>query len=77
MYPSVQSPTTPGQQSYPDGLASWPLSRASLIPSPRWQGPSSYTPLILLQGMISVPGWNATCYALLVIGDVYVGGRGK
>lgn len=59
VYPSVQSPTTPGQQSYPGGLASWPLSRASLIPSPRWQGPSSYTPLILPQGMVSVPGWNA------------------
>lgn len=59
VYPSIQSPTTPGQQSFPGGLASWPLSRASLIPSPRWQGPSSYTPLILPQGMVSVPGWNA------------------
>ncbi|KAK9692205.1 hypothetical protein RND81_09G248300 [Saponaria officinalis] len=61
VYPPVQSsPATPGQQSYPGGgLASWPLSRASIIPSPRWQGPSTYTPLILPQGMVSVPGWNA------------------
>ncbi|KAL2941508.1 Zinc finger CCCH domain-containing protein ZFN-like [Bienertia sinuspersici] len=59
VYPPVQSPTTPGQQSYPGGLTNWPLSRASIIPSPRWQGPSSYTPLILPQGMVSVPGWNA------------------
>ncbi|GAB4855852.1 hypothetical protein Ancab_024491 [Ancistrocladus abbreviatus] len=59
VYPSVQSPTTPGQQSYPGGITNWPLSRASIIPSPRWQGPSSYTPLILPQGVVSVPGWNA------------------
>lgn len=56
VYPSVQSPTTPAQQSYP-GVTSW--SRASFIPSPRWQGPSSYTPLIVPQGMVSIPGWNA------------------
>lgn len=36
-----------------------PMSRAALVPSPRWQGPSSYAPLILPQGMVSVPGWNA------------------
>lgn len=60
VYPPVQSPTTPGQQSYPGGgLTNWPLSRASIIPSPRWQGPSSYTPMILPQGVVSVPGWNA------------------
>ncbi|KAA8538936.1 hypothetical protein F0562_025628 [Nyssa sinensis] len=59
VYPPVHSPTTPGQQSYPGGLTNWPLSRASFIPSPRWQGPSSYAPLILPQGMVSVPGWNA------------------
>lgn len=57
VYPTVHSPTTPGQQSYPGGITSW--SRASFIPSPRWQGPSSYAPLILPQGMVSVPGWNA------------------
>ncbi|GKV40145.1 hypothetical protein SLEP1_g47813 [Rubroshorea leprosula] len=56
-YPTVQSPTTPGQQSYPGGITNW--SRASFIPSPRWQGPSSYAPLILPQGMLSLPAWNA------------------
>ncbi|KAJ6855119.1 hypothetical protein NC651_039941 [Populus alba x Populus x berolinensis] len=58
VYPTVNSPTTPGQQSYPGGLATnW--SRASFITSPRWQAPSNYTPLILPQGVVSVPGWNA------------------
>lgn len=57
VYPTVQSPTTPGQQSYPGGVTNW--SRASFIPSPRWQGPSSYAPLILPPGVVSVPGWNA------------------
>lgn len=56
IYPTVQSPT-PGQQSYPGGSTNW--SRASFIPSPRWQGPSSYASLILPQGVLSVPGWNA------------------
>ncbi|KAJ6853159.1 zinc finger CCCH domain-containing protein ZFN-like isoform X1 [Iris pallida] len=58
VYTSVHSPTTSGQQSYPGGLTSWPLSRASFIPSPRWQAPSSYTQLILSQGMVQIPGWN-------------------
>ncbi|XP_044482327.1 zinc finger CCCH domain-containing protein ZFN-like isoform X2 [Mangifera indica] len=57
VYPTVQSPTTPGQQSYPGGITNWP--RASFILSPRWQAPSSYAPLILSQGVVSVPGWNA------------------
>lgn len=56
VYTTVHSPTTPGQQSYPGGITNW--SRASFIPSPRWQGPSSYTPLILPQGVVSVPGWK-------------------
>ncbi|XP_028056282.1 zinc finger CCCH domain-containing protein ZFN-like isoform X2 [Camellia sinensis] len=59
VYPSAHSPTTADQQSYPGGIANWPLSRASFIPSPRWQGPSSYGPMILPQGVVSVPGWNA------------------
>lgn len=50
VYPPVQSPTNAGQLSYP---------RASFIPSPRWQGPSSYAPMLLPQGMVSVPGWSA------------------
>jgi len=57
VYPTVHSPTTPGQQSYAGGITNW--SRASYIPSPRWQGPSSYAPLILPQGVVSVPGWSA------------------
>lgn len=56
VYPPVQSPTTPGQQSYPGGISNW--SRASFVPSPRWQGPSSYASLILPQGVVSVSGWN-------------------
>ncbi|GAB2287153.1 hypothetical protein Dimus_021539 [Dionaea muscipula] len=59
VYPGIQSPTTPGQQSYPGSITNWPLSRTSIIPSPRWQGPSSYTPVLLPQGVVSVPGWNA------------------
>uniref|UniRef100_A0A2P2KXL6 Uncharacterized protein MANES_08G104100 n=1 Tax=Rhizophora mucronata TaxID=61149 RepID=A0A2P2KXL6_RHIMU len=56
VYPTVHSPTTPGQQSYPGGISNW--SRPSFITSPRWQSPSSYTPLILPQGVVSVPSWN-------------------
>ncbi|XP_068666850.1 zinc finger CCCH domain-containing protein ZFN-like isoform X2 [Aristolochia californica] len=61
VYPPVNSPTSPGQQSsYPGGgLTNWALSRASFIPSPRWQGPSSYAQVILPQGVVSVPGWTA------------------
>ncbi|KAG6737659.1 hypothetical protein POTOM_059187 [Populus tomentosa] len=68
VYPTVNSPTTPGQQSYPGGLATnW--SRASFITSPRWQAPSNYTPLILPQGVVSVPGWNAYSVLVFVLGD--------
>ncbi|XP_043722092.1 zinc finger CCCH domain-containing protein ZFN-like isoform X2 [Telopea speciosissima] len=59
VYPPVHSPTTPGQQSYPGGMTNWPPSRASFIPTPRWQGPSSYAQLILPQGVVPVPSWNA------------------
>lgn len=58
VYPTVQSPTSPGQQSYPGGITNWSLSRASFI-SPRWQPPSNYAPMILPQGVVSVPGWSA------------------
>ncbi|KAH1199853.1 Zinc finger CCCH domain-containing protein ZFN-like [Glycine max] len=57
VYPTVHSPTTPGHQSYATGITNW--SSSSYIPSPRWQGPSSYAPLILPQGMVSVSGWSA------------------
>lgn len=50
VYPPVPSATTPGQLSYP-------LSRGSFIPGARWQAPSSYTPLIMPQGVVSVPGF--------------------
>ncbi|WOL01366.1 zinc finger CCCH domain-containing protein ZFN-like isoform X1 [Canna indica] len=52
VYPSVQSPTTPTQQSYPAGMTNWTLSRSSFMPSPRWHGQ-----LILPQGMVQVPSW--------------------
>lgn len=65
VYPTGHTPTTPGQQSYPGGLTNWPLSRASFIPSSRWQSPSSYAPLILPQGVVSVQGWNAYNVRLL------------
>lgn len=58
VYPPVNSPATPGQPSYAGGLANWPLTRASFIPSPRWQGPSSYAQLILPQGLVQVSSWN-------------------
>ncbi|XP_031118770.1 zinc finger CCCH domain-containing protein ZFN-like isoform X2 [Ipomoea triloba] len=50
VYPPVRSPTSPGQLSYP-------LSRPSFITSPRWQGPSNYSPLMVPPGMVSVPGY--------------------
>eukprot|EP00252_Welwitschia_mirabilis_P012997 TRINITY_DN2871_c0_g2_i3.p1 TRINITY_DN2871_c0_g2~~TRINITY_DN2871_c0_g2_i3.p1 ORF type:complete len:429 (+),score=89.39 TRINITY_DN2871_c0_g2_i3:212-1498(+) len=59
IFTPVHSPTTPGPQQYPGRLPSWPMQRASFIQSPRWQGPSSYTPLILPQGIVPVQGWSA------------------
>ncbi|KAJ8753024.1 hypothetical protein K2173_008811 [Erythroxylum novogranatense] len=56
VYPTVHSPPTTSQQSYPGGLTNW--SRPSFITSPRWQAPSSYAPVILPHGVVSVPGWN-------------------
>src|SRR4051812_42508268 len=58
VYPPAHSPTTPGQQTYAGRLANLPLSRASFVPSPRWQGPSSYAQLILPQGLVQVSNWN-------------------
>ncbi|KAG6485313.1 hypothetical protein ZIOFF_053847 [Zingiber officinale] len=56
VYPGVHSPTS--QQSYSGGLTNWPLSRASFIASPRWQGLSSYAQVIVPQGLVQVPSWN-------------------
>ncbi|XP_073315066.1 zinc finger CCCH domain-containing protein ZFN-like [Primulina huaijiensis] len=50
VYPPIHSPTA--------GQLSFPLSRASFIPSSRWQNPSSYSPMVVPQGVVSVPGWN-------------------
>ncbi|XP_051116159.1 zinc finger CCCH domain-containing protein ZFN-like [Andrographis paniculata] len=57
VYPTIHSPTT-GQLSYP-------LSRASFIPSPRWQNPSNYAPLVMQQGVVTLPGWNSYSGQLL------------
>ncbi|KAK4487960.1 hypothetical protein RD792_003698, partial [Penstemon davidsonii] len=56
VYPPIHSPTT--------GQLSFPLSRASYITSPRWQSPSSYAPMVMPQGVVSVPGWNTYNYLL-------------
>lgn len=65
VYTTVPSPGIPGQQPYSGGLTNWPLSRASFITGTRWQGPSSYAQLILPQGMVQVPGWNAYPVSLI------------
>ncbi|KAL2482237.1 Zinc finger CCCH domain-containing protein 33 [Forsythia ovata] len=52
VYPPIHSPTTPGQLRFPS-------SKTSFIPSTQWQSPSGYAPLIMPQGVVSVPGWNA------------------
>lgn len=57
VYPSVHSPTTAIHQLHPR-LLNWPLTRVPLIPSPRWQDPSSYAQLILPQGVVPFTGWN-------------------
>lgn len=59
IYPPVHSPTT--------SQLSFPLSRASFIASPRWQSPSSYAQLVMPQGMVSVPGWNAYSVIFVMI----------
>lgn len=59
VYPNVQSPTSPGHQSYPGGITNWSLPSASFVASPRWQAPSNYAQMILPQGVVSIPGWNA------------------
>ncbi|PWA90298.1 zinc finger protein 1 [Artemisia annua] len=59
VYPTVQSPTSPGQQSYPGVTTNWSLPSASYVPSPHWQAPSNYAQMILPQGVVSVPGWSA------------------
>ncbi|CAM8963261.1 unnamed protein product [Rhodiola kirilowii] len=59
VYPSMNSPTNPPAQTYPGGVINWPMTRTSFVPSPPWQGASSYAPLILPPGIVSIPEWNA------------------
>ncbi|CAO2181936.1 unnamed protein product [Urochloa humidicola] len=59
IYPSVHSSATTGPQSYTGTMASWTFPRASFIPSPRWQSPSNYAPMIVPQGLVQVPSWNS------------------
>ncbi|KAD4585070.1 hypothetical protein E3N88_22671 [Mikania micrantha] len=53
LYPTVHSPTSPGKHSYPGGITNWSMSRASFVPSPRWQAPSNYAQMILPQDLDS------------------------
>ncbi|KAD4585099.1 hypothetical protein E3N88_22700 [Mikania micrantha] len=48
-----ESPTSPGKHSYPGGITNWSMSRASFVPSPRWQALSNYAQMILPQGVDS------------------------
>ncbi|KAL5227439.1 hypothetical protein ABZP36_015704 [Zizania latifolia] len=59
IYPSVHSPANAGAPSYSGTTASWAFPRGSFIPSPRWQNPSNYAPLIVPQGLVQVPSWNS------------------
>ncbi|KAK4803086.1 hypothetical protein SAY86_001289 [Trapa natans] len=75
MYAPVQSPTTMGQQSYGGGVAGWP--RASFIPSPRWQGPSSYATVILPQGMGQLASASSSENLLQAVGGGQVYGNSQ
>ncbi|KAL6839973.1 hypothetical protein ACP4OV_029783 [Aristida adscensionis] len=59
IYPSVHSSSSTAPHSYSGTLASWAFPRASFIPSPRWQSPSNYAPMIVPQGLVQVPSWNS------------------
>lgn len=73
VYPAVHSSTSPAQQTtYQGGLANWTLSRASFIPSPRWQGPSNYAQLILPQGVVPVPSWNAAIAVSIIVALIFI-----
>lgn len=58
IYPSVHSSATAGPP-YTGTMASWAFPRGSFIPSPRWQNPSNYAPMIVPQGLVQVPSWNS------------------
>lgn len=59
IYPSVHSSARAGPHSYTGTVGSWAFPRASFIPSPRWQSPSNYPPMIVPQGIMQVPSWNS------------------
>jgi hypothetical protein len=59
IYPSVHSSARAGPHSYTGAVASWAFPRASFIPSPRWQSPQNYAPMIVPQGLVQVPSWNS------------------
>lgn len=58
MYASAGSPSAPSPQPFPTGHPSWAISR-SYVPGSRFQGPSSFAPLIVPpQSLVSMPAWN-------------------
>ncbi|XBI67571.1 hypothetical protein VPH35_046895 [Triticum aestivum] len=59
IYPPVHNSGSTGPHSYTGTMASWTYPRGSFIPSPRWQSPSNYTPMIVPQGLVQVPSWNS------------------
>ncbi|VAH83550.1 unnamed protein product [Triticum turgidum subsp. durum] len=59
IYPPVHNSGSTGPHSYTGTMASWTYPRGSFIPSPRWQSPSNYTPMIVPQGLVQVPNWNS------------------
>jgi hypothetical protein len=72
VYPSVHSSARAGPHSYTGTVASWAFPRASFIPSPRWQSPSNYAPMIVPQGLVQVPSWNSypvSSFPLVVLRD--------
>lgn len=59
MYASSGSPSAPSPQPFPTGIASWPIARAPYMPGSRFQGFSSFAPLIVSpQSLVSMPGWS-------------------
>jgi hypothetical protein len=72
IYPSVHSSARAGPHSSTGTVASWALPRASFVPSPRWQSPSNYAPMIVPQGLVQVPSWNSypvSSFPLVVLRD--------
>jgi hypothetical protein len=59
IYTSVHSSASAGPQSYTGTMPSWAFPRASFIPSPRWQSPSNYAPMIVPQGLVQMQSWNS------------------